>query len=97
MGSILFRQTFTYKFAPLKSIKKLFPVPVGGAMIKREDGNSFDPRFTRFHCVQGCDKGFMMLECWRTRFKHISWIYSQTQLGLMLIGGKVARKWQTSK
>lgn len=44
MGSVLFRQTSAIKFAPLKSIKKLFSVPVGGVITKGEEGNSF----TRF-------------------------------------------------
>lgn len=41
MGSLLSRQTSTNKFAPLKSIKNLFPVPVGGVITKGEAGNPF--------------------------------------------------------
>lgn len=61
MGSIFIRQTSMSEFAPLKSIKKLRPVPVGGVITTGEEWTSFS-RFLNSEFLLQCDNELM--EVW---------------------------------
>lgn len=79
MGSVPFRQTSMNKFAPLKSITKLFPVPSGGVMIKGEEGNSLILRFARFivcYMAITSSPSWSVGETLKERFKQVSWLNS---------------------